>query len=195
MVVGVVGLALHLRGSFFVEQTLHNLVYTAPAAAPLAYTGLGFLLILNRTEAPQELAWGQWVVCLAAGGFVGNFVLTLCDHAQNGFFYPSEWIAVVAAAFGLSFLGVAAAAWRDQAFLRMCAWVLGAQVVTGVAGAVMHSLAVLHGPSESLWENVVHTAPLFAPLLCADLALLGAIGLWALAVADRPDDQAVASTK
>ncbi len=38
----------HLRGDFFQEQTLKNLVYTAPFAAPLAYTGLGLLLILDR---------------------------------------------------------------------------------------------------------------------------------------------------
>src|SRR5438128_2384100 len=45
--VGVVGLILHLESRFFRESTLESLVYTAPFAAPLAYTGLG-LLLMNR---------------------------------------------------------------------------------------------------------------------------------------------------
>ena len=74
---------------------------TAPFAAPLSYAGLGFLLLLNRTESPHSAGYGQWVTLLAAGGFAGNFALTLADHAQNGFFHASEWLAVLAAAFGL----------------------------------------------------------------------------------------------
>ena len=42
------GLLFHLDSAFFEEQTLKNLVYTAPFAAPLAYTGVGLLLILDR---------------------------------------------------------------------------------------------------------------------------------------------------
>ena len=99
--VGIAGLLWHLSGDFFQEQTLKNLVYTAPFAAPLAYTGLGLLLILDRMVDARSLEWSRWVILLAAGGFVGNFVLSLADHAQNGFFYPSEWIGVVAAAVGL----------------------------------------------------------------------------------------------
>src|SRR5262249_47377003 len=39
IVVGVAGLLLHLESQFFEKQTLKNLVYTAPFAAPLAYAG------------------------------------------------------------------------------------------------------------------------------------------------------------
>ena len=51
MVVGVAGLVLHLDSHFFAEQTIKNLVYTAPFAAPLVYAGVGLLLILNRMVA------------------------------------------------------------------------------------------------------------------------------------------------
>ena len=75
-----------------------------PFAAPLAYTGLGLLLLLDRMVDAADLDWARWVVLLALGGFVGNFVLTLADHAQNGFFHPSEWIGVVAGAVAGGFL-------------------------------------------------------------------------------------------
>src|SRR5262245_39194450 len=46
--IGLVGVVLHLDSRFFHERTLKSLVYAAPFAAPLAYTGLGLLLLLNR---------------------------------------------------------------------------------------------------------------------------------------------------
>jgi hypothetical protein len=106
--VGVAGLVLHLESQFFVRRTLASRVYTAPFVAPLAYAGLGLLLILNRMVRPQALEWAQWVTLLAMGGFAGNFVLSLADHAQNGFFVPAEWIGVFAGAFATSGLLLAA---------------------------------------------------------------------------------------
>ncbi len=84
--IGVVGLVLHLKSQFFQEWTLASLVYTAPFAAPLAYTGIGLLLILNRSVDADSREWAEWVVFLALGGFVGNFIFSVTDHAQNGFF-------------------------------------------------------------------------------------------------------------
>ena len=48
----------------------------------------------------------MWVTFFALGGFAGNFVLSLCDHAQNGFFAASEWIPVVAGATAVGFLSI-----------------------------------------------------------------------------------------
>ena len=102
--VGLVGLVLHLDSRFFYERTLKSLVYTAPFAAPLAYTGLGLLLIMNRMVDADSAEWPRWVLLLALGGFVGNFVFSLTDHAQNGFFHATEWIPVAASAFAVGFL-------------------------------------------------------------------------------------------
>lgn len=118
------------------------------------------------------------VTLLAAGGFAGNFALTLADHAQNGFFHASEWLAVLGAAFGLAFLLTAIWAHRDVSFLKACGWMMAIQVLIGLLGAGLHVNAILNGPSGSLLSNAIHTAPLFAPLLFADLAILGGLGLW-----------------
>lgn len=177
IVVGVAGLIFHLESSFFVRQTLRHLVYSAPFVAPLSYVGLGLLLVLNRLERADRPAWGRWVVLLALGGFVGNFVLSLLDHAQNGFFRKSEWIPVFAAAYAAAFLVPVALGERRRRYLLLCAWVLLAQAVVGVAGSALHLSADLSASSESLHDRLVYGAPVFAPLLFADLALLGAIGI------------------
>lgn len=186
--VGVAGMLFHLESGFFEGRTMRNLVYSAPFAAPLAYVGVGLLAILGRVERPGSREWSAWVILLAAGGFVGNFVLSLTDHAENAFFDPLEWVAVGAAAFGLAFLLVAVARPRDRTFLRVCFGVLALEALVGVAGCALHLRADFEGGTAPLWDRFVYGAPAFAPLLFSNLALLGALGLWALMrVAPAPD--------
>ena len=54
---------------------------------------------------------------------------------------------------------------------------LGLQAVIGVIGFWLHVAADVNGLSTSLYENFVHGAPVFAPLLFVDLAVLAAIGM------------------
>jgi hypothetical protein len=180
IVVGVLGMVFHLQSGFFQQRTLHDLVYSAPFIAPLAYVGVGLLLLLLRMEAAgsREMAW--WLLLLALGGFAGNLGLSLLDHAQNGFFRWTEWIPVVAAAFTTGFLLVALL--RPQPMLlRVCWGVLAAAAVVGVLGFFLHTSANLHRPAARLADRFIFGAPAFAPLLFADLAALGAIALWATA--------------
>ena len=66
----------------------------------------------------------------------------------------------------------------DRRFLWLCLALMGVQLVVGVLGFVLHILADLRGVSESLWNNLIFGAPIFAPLLFANLAILASIGLW-----------------
>lgn len=180
VLVGVVGMLLHLNDTFFREQTLHNLVYTAPFIAPLSYAGLGLLLILNRTIAAASSEWARWVVCLALGGMFGNFGLSLADHAQNGFFDAREWIGVYAGAIGVGvLLGVLVAA-RNRVWLRFALGVMLMECFVGAIGAWFHIQADLQGEMGSLWESLLYGAPVFAPMLFPNLALLAMLGLWDL---------------
>ena len=192
--VGIAGMLFHLQSHFFEEQTIRNLVYTAPFVAPLAYTGIGLLLILDRTvwvqasactgqaEACPHIEWAQWVVFLALGGFVGNFVLSLADHAQNGFFNRGEWIPVVASALAVAFLLMLVLRPLDAALQRATLWLLGIETLTGIAGFSLHLRANMARPGETLWARFIYGAPIFAPLLFANLAILAAIGLWAVRI-------------
>jgi hypothetical protein len=178
--VGVAGLILHLQSRFFHEQTLQSLVYTAPFAAPLSYTGLGLLLIMNRMVSPESGEWSLWVLLLALGGFVGNFIFSLADHAQNGFFHATEWIPVAASAFAIGVLLLPFVVRLHRSYVTLCVGVMVVQVAVGLLGFYYHTVANLRGPSASRFDNFVYGAPAMAPLLFPNLALLVFIGLWDL---------------
>ncbi len=177
MAVGIVGLIFHLESRFFREETLESLVYAAPFAAPLAYTGIGLLLIMNRMVDAESADWPYWVLFLALGGFVGNFVFSVTDHAQNGFFYPSEWVPVASSAFAVGFLLVPFLVRVHRSYLAVCAGVMLMQAAVGLVGFYYHTVANLHGPSSNLFDNFVYGAPAMAPLLFPNLVLLTFIGL------------------
>lgn len=180
ILVGLAGVILHLDSHFFYERTIRSLTYAAPFAAPLAYTGLGLLLIVNRMVRVDSAEWAYWVLLLALGGFAGNFVFSLTDHAMNGFFRPVEWLPVASSAFAVSFLLVPFMVRVRSPYLLLCALVLVLQALVGVLGFFFHAAAAINGPSSSSFENIIHGAPPLAPLLFPNLVLLGLIALWVL---------------
>jgi hypothetical protein len=178
--VGIAGLVWHLQSHFFRAATLKNLVYSAPFIAPLAYTGIGLLLLVNRLVPHWSRGWARWVLFLAWGGFLGNFGLSLLDHAQNGFYYWTEWIPVAVSALAVGFVLILTVAPSTRLLVMVTAWVLVLQVVTGVLGLGLHLRPLLDYSTAPLLDRVIHGAPVFAPLLFVNLALLAGIGVWAL---------------
>lgn len=188
VLIGLTGVILHLDSQFFHARTLRSLTYAAPFAAPLAYTGLGLLLIVNRMIDPDDTEWAQWVLLLALGGFAGNFVFSLTDHAMNGFFNPVEWVPVVSSAFAVSFLLVPFLMTVTRRFLTLCAAVLAVQAAVGVIGFTLHLRAVFRQAGPTFFERLLTGAPPMAPLLFPNLVILGLIGLWVLSRRLPPAD-------
>ena len=179
ILVGLGGVLYHLESRFFLDRTLKSLTYAAPFAAPLAYTGVGFLLLVNRMIAVRTAEWARWVILLALGGFFGNFVLTLTDHASDGFFMQTEWIPVISSAFASSFLLVPLITPITRRYLDLCMLVMLGQAAVGVLGFWLHVEANLVEPGVSLWDKLVNGAPPMAPLLFPNLVGLAFIGIWA----------------
>ena len=177
---GLGGVLYHLESSFFLDRTLRSITYAAPFAAPLAYAGLGFLLLMNRMVGVRTARWARWVLFLALGGFFGNFVLSLTDHAENGFFMHTEWIPVFSSAFATGFLLVPLVLPVTRRFLDACSVVMFLQAAIGVLGFWFHIQANLFEPGHSLWEKLVNGAPPMAPLLFPNLVALAWIGIWTL---------------
>ncbi|MDE3202161.1 MAG: hypothetical protein KGN79_14700 [Acidobacteriota bacterium] len=180
ILVGLGGVLYHLESHFFLDRTLKSLTYAAPFAAPLAYTGLGFLLLVNRMVASRTADWARWVILLALGGFMGNFLLSLTDHASNGFFLKTEWIPVISSAFATGFLLVPLMMEVTRRYLDVCMAVMCGQAAVGVLGFWFHLQANLVEPGHGLWDKLVNGAPPLAPLLFPNLVGLAFIGIWAL---------------
>lgn len=177
VLIGLTGVIFHLQSHFFYERTLRSLTYSAPFAAPLAYTGLGFLIILNRMVDAETLEWAQWVLLLTLGGFVGNFIFSVTDHAQNGFFRSLEWVPVAASALAVGFLAVPLVMRVSRPYIDLCGAILLLEGVVGVWGFAVHAAANLRGPSIHAFDNFIYGAPPLAPLLFPNLMLLGLIAL------------------
>jgi len=120
------------------------------------------------------------VLLLAVGGFAGNFVFSLTDHAMNGFFYPAEWIPVVSSALAVGFLVVPLLMQISPSYLFWCSLVMFLQALVGIVGFILHVRANLHASGPTFFDRFVFGAPAFAPMLFPDLVLLALIGLWAL---------------
>ena len=178
--IGISGMFFHLGSEFFSILTLKNIVYTAPFVAPLAFTGIGLLLIMNRMISDIDLEWSQWIVFLAWIGWCGNFVLSVFDHAQNGFFNPSEWIPVFASAFAVGCLGTLFLVSPQPIFFRFCIIVLVINFIVGVAGFFLHLTADLQAPGVTQIDKFLYGAPIFAPLLFPNLSILAVLGVWTM---------------
>jgi hypothetical protein len=180
ILVGITGVILHLESHFFYERTVRSLTYSAPFAAPLAYAGLGFLLLMNRMVDSKTVEWAQWVLFFTVGGFFGNFVFSLTDHAQNGFFFSVEWVPVGASAIAVGFLAAPLMLRVSRLFVDLCAALLVVEAGVGLWGFVLHAMGNLRGPSVHAFDNFIYGAPPMAPLLFPNLMILGMIGLWQL---------------
>lgn len=180
ILVGLTGVILHLESHFFYERTIRSLTYSAPFAAPLAYAGLGFLLVMNRMVDSGSIEWARWVLLLTLGGFGGNFVFSLADHAGNGFFFKVEWVPVAASAVAIGFLCIPLLVQVSRPFIDLSAAILVAEAGIGLWGFALHTLGNLRGPSVHAFDNFIYGAPPMAPLLFPNLMVLGIIGLWQL---------------
>ena len=178
--IGIAGMLFHLNSHFFSDLTLKNLVYTAPFVAPLAFTGIGLLLIMNGMIHDTDLEWAQWVVFLAGFGWFGNFILSVFDHAQNGFFNPLEWLPVFTSAIAVGSLVTAVLGPYQPLLLKFCVIVLGTNFIVGIAGFFFHLTADLQASAAEQIDGFLYGAPLFAPLLFPNLSLLAILGIWKL---------------
>ncbi len=176
--IGVAGMLFHLSSHFFSDMTLKNLVYTAPFVAPLAFTGIGLLLIMNSMIHDGNLEWAHWVVFMAGCGWCGNFILSVFDHAQNGFFNPAEWLPVFTSAVAIGCLTTLFFVPHHLFFFKFCGVVLGINFIVGVAGFFFHFVADLQVPAVERIDRFLYGAPLFAPLLFPNLSLLATLGIW-----------------
>ena len=157
VLVGLTGVIFHLESHFFYERTLRSLTYSAPFAAPLAYTGLGFLILMNRMVDPDSREWAHWVLLFALGGFTGNFVFSLADHAANGFFRSVEWIPVVASAIAVGFLIAPLLMRVTRPFIDLCATILCSKL-SWVYGVSCCTLLPICGGLPFMPSTILSTA-------------------------------------
>ena len=114
---------------------------------------------MNRMVDPKSAQWAQWILLLTMGGFVGNFVFSLADHAGNGFYFAVEWVPVAASAIAIGFLCVPLVMRVSRVFIDVSAAVLIPDAGVGLWVFVLHTMSNLRGPSVHPFDNFVYGAP------------------------------------
>lgn len=192
--VGVLGFLLHL-GSKLPEKMsdgslMEILIYGAPLVAPLSIAGIALVALLGAIQQRDETGsplflprLGHWLVHndifvingLLVLGLVGNFFLSL-EHAQSEFRVWTQWIPIAVAAWTALICGLLG--WTPVLSRRWSALLIASLVlcmVTGTLGFLFHLRASLPLDGDHALEKMLYSTPLFAPLLFADLGLLGLI--------------------
>jgi hypothetical protein len=73
----------------------------------------------------------------------------------------------------------------DAGYLAVCQIIMVVQIVVGLLGFYLHAVAIASRPTESVTDSFIYGAPVFAPLLFANLAILAIIGLWNMTVVKK----------
>ena len=177
--IGLGGVVLHLESRFFYERTIKSLVFAAPFAAPLAYTGLGLLLLMNRmVSADSRMAHVGAVV--GAGWFLRQLPVQrdrscakqllslermdtgrqqrLCRRLFNGLVFYADYAALCMADYRRAL---------DSSGGRCFG------IYAALDGQSAWSVTAFVGQSDP-------SAPPLAPMLFPNLVLLAGIGLFAL---------------
>ncbi len=83
VIVGLTGVVLHLESHFFYDRTLRSLTYSAPFAAPLAYTGLGLSADHEPHGGSRNAGMGAMGAASDAGRVHRQFCLQPCRSRRQ----------------------------------------------------------------------------------------------------------------
>ena len=212
VVVGVLGTAFHwergIAPAFFEGSRLRWdwIIHAPPALAPLAFAGIGLMGILSVLEettpgsgkfefpgvmtlyAPmsktRQLLW------LVGLGIAAATISSFVDHARTNFEDFFVYIPVVLGFFGTCITLLIAnyekhTKWDYFIFF----WVMILMIWVGVMGLGLHINADLpEGPQGGInTERFIRNAPVMAPMLFANMGLLGLIAMVGAEIQDNTE--------
>lgn len=195
--VGVLGFAFHLMA---VSAPAGGwewawVVFGAPVLAPLSFAGVGLVgLVAALQEDPRHpgrlalpglvrvtapISKTRHLLWLTGLGFLGAGLTSFLDHGQYGYRW-TEWIPVVAGTYAALLTISRALISRNAARARMTRqddaaylWTMFGLIVVGLLGLAFHMSKDLADSGGLSLERMRSFAPIFAPLLFADLGALG----------------------
>ncbi|MBI5928634.1 MAG: hypothetical protein HY862_04955 [Chloroflexi bacterium] len=201
IVVGILGTAFHsdraLAPSYLPGSSVRWdwLIYAPPIAAPLAFCGIGLMAIVaaledTKPESGQLTLPGiltfrtpmtqtTQLLWLVTGGLYGSTLSAFLDHGRTQFENIFVWIPVFLGLFGAIVTTLLAVyKERSNADFFVFFWVMMLMVLVGVFGMGLHINADLpEGGAKGglVTERFISGAPVLAPMLFANMGLLGII--------------------
>jgi hypothetical protein len=200
ILVGLFGSYFHLNRALLPDApagqqiTAMLLAYGPPLLGPITFALVG---LLGLSAAWQEDPSDSGVVRLLRGiqlrlplsktrayffmtalFMLATVLSSVLDHARTGFANPWLWLPTFVGSFAILVTTAMGAYDRpERGDLVTYLVALGLMAAVGLTGAVLHVLTNLTGQGAILGERFIHGAPFLAPLLYANMALLGLIVL------------------
>jgi len=200
IVVGLLGDYFHIMRAILPnaptgqQVTVDLLVWAPPLLGPLMFALVGLLGISAAwVESPADsgtlvLLGGRHLrlpysktrayFFMIGMGTLATVISSVLDHARTHFANPWLWIPTAAGVFG-TVIAVAVAVFekprRADLIIYIVAMVL--LMIVGVLGAVLHISTNLIAEGTIVGERFIHGAPFLAPLLFANMGMLGLIVL------------------
>jgi hypothetical protein len=176
------------------QVTVDLLVWAPPLLGPLMFALVGLLGISAAwVESPPDsgtlmLLGGRHLrlpysktrayFFMIGMGTLATVISSVLDHARTHFANPWLWIPTAAGVFG-TVIAVTVAVFekprRADLIIYIVAMVL--LMIVGVLGAVLHISTNLIAEGTIVGERFIHGAPFLAPLLFANMGMLGLIVL------------------
>lgn len=200
--VGLAGSYLHAMRAVLPAAPLGEqvaislLVWAPPVLAPMVFALVGVLgmsaawierppdsgrlALPGDFYLPMPFSKTRGYYLLVGLGILASLVTSVLDHARTGFASGWVWLALAVATFGaVAALALGLTARPSVADLRVYVAAMGLLMVVGAVGAILHVEANLVGESVVVLERFIRGAPFLAPLLFADMGLLGLIAMMA----------------
>ncbi|MGB9591262.1 MAG: hypothetical protein ACPL1K_01955 [Candidatus Kryptoniota bacterium] len=191
--VGVLGTAFHANQALnpLGQLTWIWLTFASPILAPLAFSGIslvglyavveeiedqpGFLKVPGIGTFKAPISRDRHFLWLVGFGFAASAITSIIDHGQYGYnFYKLIPIVYGLFATGVVISLAVSKEWSTGDEVTYF-WTMIAGIVVGLLGFAFHLSGDLGGTGEFSVERILVFAPILAPLLYADLGILGII--------------------
>lgn len=181
--VGLLGTYLHLAYSLRpmapggARVTLALLIWGLPPLAPPSFALVGVLGLVSLAQLEQDQKSRLYFLLSGLGVAIATVSSTF-DHIRTGFTNPWLWVPTVAGVFGMvASLVIGALGQRTRADLCTYAAAMVAQLLVGPLGSLLHLLQDLGVGHTIVIERLLRNAPILAPLVFANMGLMGLIAL------------------
>lgn len=191
LMVGVLGFAFHLQAALAPIGPISWawMIFSAPVLAPLSFSGVslvGLVAMMREEPSGSGLLWfgdqirfqapmdkTRHLLWLLGLGLLGAAATSFIDHAQYGY-TVFEWIPIIFGTFAtIVVLGMATARQPSRADQVAFLWTMVFSMLVGGMGFAFHLSRDMADSGAMAFERLRDFAPIAAPMLFADLGMLG----------------------
>ena len=201
IIVGLLGIYFHLNRTILLDsgrlvslEAVSALIWAPPVIGPMFFILIsilgisaawiespadsGTLQLLDDRRVQMPYSKTRAYLLIVAIFILATLISSILDHARFGFDNPWVWLPVAAGLFGFTtclFIGIIEKPSDSDIAVHSVAmlWL----ILVGVIGLALHTESSLTASGQIVVERFLRGSPLLAPLLFANVGLMGLLAL------------------